>query len=464
MRADLNAISRAIKRELRTFKTFANGWLYRLEIPIEKTDILVWLFHQNNRMKFYYHDPISQFEMGGIGTAHCLSGVSIENYNTIFREALEGDRDVRYYGGIRFYQQKESSPEWQSFGGYHFFVPKYEIVVRKNECFFAYNFTAATQQDVNDLSEIVCISDKPVLIQPELVIQKNLPEYELWSSMVNLILQKINTNDFSKIVLARKTILEFDRMLDPYTILKKLKRSIANSIIFLFQPEHAFSFIGASPELLYRRKNRRIYSEVIAGTRSRGKNMIEDKKLADALLRSHKERHEHQIVLDSVMDAFQTFCEKIIPNGEISILQLSRVQHLYNTISGILKPAIKDGDILTLLHPTPAVGGYPRETSVDYIAQIESFDRGWYAGPLGWFNKEEACFSVAIRSGIIEQNRLSLFSGAGIVKGSQSKREWDEIESKISNFLRAVNVDGSTEKYKHPLGMFDDRRTYKERY
>jgi menaquinone-specific isochorismate synthase len=464
MRAELNTIARAIKYKVKDFKTFADNRLYRVEFPIGEMDILSWLYHQKNRLKFYYHDPKSQFEMGGIGSVHSIAGNPFKDYNEIFRSALGGEKGIRYYGGISFSQQKALSMEWQSFGGYHFFVPKFEIVARKNELFFAYNFTTSTQHDLNDLSEIEFISDKPVFTQPELVMQRNLPEFDLWRNMIDLVLQKINKNEFSKIVLARKTILEFDGLLDPYTILRKLKRSITNSIIFLFQPNQELAFIGATPELLYRRNGRNIYSEVIAGTRSRGKNIIEDKKLADALLHSQKERHEHQIVLDGVMEAFQTFCEQVIPNGEISVLQLNRVQHLYNTLSGILRSITKDGDILTLLHPTPAVGGYPKETSIDFITQIESFDRGWYAGPLGWFNKEEACFSVAIRSGVIEQNRLSLFSGAGIVKGSQARREWDEIESKISNFLRAVNVDGPTEKHKHPLGMFDYRRTYKERY
>jgi menaquinone-specific isochorismate synthase len=458
-------IKRMLKEKQSSLGPSSDSFIHRITIPIDETDILYWLFQQENHLKFYYRDPKSQFEIGGFGAAHVIRGNSYEDYRKIFQNALPGADAVRYYGGMRFDQKQTHAAEWQYFGGYYFFVPKFEIVSFKGNYHLAYNFTNQAGNDLEDLPGMAILPEKSIFIQPQLISYINTPEFETWSGLIELVLKKIADQCFSKIVLARKTLLTFDGYLDAYSIIRRLKRSLINSVLFLFQPESEIAFVGATPELLYRRKDKKIYSEVIAGTRPRGKNLFEDKRLAEDLIQSHKERHEHRIVFDSVMDAFHLFCRTVdISNPDVSILQLNRVQHLYNAISGTLKEETTDADIISLLHPTPAVGGYPKEESLNFISQIESFDRGWYAAPIGWFNKKDANFSVAIRSGIIHRNTLSLFSGAGIVNGSQAKKEWDETESKIFNFLRAVNVHGTGEKYQHPLGMLDYRRTYKERY
>ena len=89
---------------------------------------------------------------------------------------------------------------------------------------------------------------------------------------------------------------------------------------------------------------------------------------------------------------------------------------------------------LSKLHPTPAVGGFPKYQALELIQQIEPFERGWYAAPVGWVGYDQAEFAVAIRSGLIDRNQLLLFAGAGIVRGSQSEEEWAEIETKICHF------------------------------
>ncbi|MEZ4744549.1 MAG: chorismate-binding protein [Calditrichia bacterium] len=94
-----------------------------------------------------------------------------------------------------------------------------------------------------------------------------------------------------------------------------------------------------------------------------------------------------------------------------------------------------------MLHPTPAVGGYPKDLALPKISELEPFDRGWYAGPIGWFSKNAAEFAVAIRSGMVYHNKLLLYAGAGIVPGSEPEKEWDELENKISNFMRALNIE-----------------------
>ena len=117
------------------------------------------------------------------------------------------------------------------------------------------------------------------------------------------------------------------------------------------------------------------------------------------------------------------------------------MQHLVARLEGVLRQGVDDGAILAAIHPTAAVAGFPRQLSVERIEQLEPFDRGWYAGPVGWIGRDRAEFAVSIRSGLIINNVIDLYSGAGIVEGSTPDSEWKEIENKIANFLKALRVD-----------------------
>jgi len=99
---------------------------------------------------------------------------------------------------------------------------------------------------------------------------------------------------------------------------------------------------------------------------------------------------------------------------------------------------VSDAALMQALHPSPAVGGVPTNKAIAYLREHEPFDRGWYAGPVGWVGPESGEFAVAIRSGLVRGNTLSLYSGAGIVDGSTPDGEWSEIETKLSNALSAL--------------------------
>jgi menaquinone-specific isochorismate synthase len=114
------------------------------------------------------------------------------------------------------------------------------------------------------------------------------------------------------------------------------------------------------------------------------------------------------------------------------------VQHLYNRFSGTLKPQVTDRDLLQALHPTPAMGGFPREKALAFLEKRECFDRGWYAAPLGWISPDRADFVVGIRSALVLGNDLHVFAGGGIVQGSIPQQEWEELEHKISPFKKAI--------------------------
>ena len=144
--------------------------------------------------------------------------------------------------------------------------------------------------------------------------------------------------------------------------------------------------------------------------------------------------------MDSIRSGLKELSNEITEQTNLSILKLSQLQHLKMQFTGKLKKSVQDCDILEKIHPTPAVGGVPSEKAMVEIENIDQFDRGWYAGPVGWISKDKAEFAVAIRSGLVYENELHLYSGAGIVKGSDHHLEWEEIENKISGFMSALDA------------------------
>ncbi|PSQ98457.1 MAG: isochorismate synthase, partial [Bacteroidetes bacterium SW_7_64_58] len=206
------------------------------------------------------------------------------------------------------------------------------------------------------------------------------------------------------------------------------------------RPADGPAFVGASPERLFRREGRTVVSEAVAGTRPRGETEEEDAALRRELLQNPKERREHAFVEDAIRSDLEQVCTAVrSPNGT-GELALARGRHLHSRITGTLRSETSTTDLLEVLHPTPAVGGVPTDNAVAAIRAQEPFDRGWYAGPVGWVGRDAAEFAVALRAGLVEDNQIALFSGAGIVEGSTPEREWEEIEQKIGDFAAIMGV------------------------
>jgi menaquinone-specific isochorismate synthase len=123
--------------------------------------------------------------------------------------------------------------------------------------------------------------------------------------------------------------------------------------------------------------------------------------------------------------------EGLVADADVSVLKLATVQHLLRRLRGRLKPGFGDGALLSALHPTPAVCGEPGGAALAAIRALEPFDRGWYAGPVGFVGRDETRFAVAIRSALVEGAAVSLYTGAGVLEGSRAEAEWRELEAKL---------------------------------
>ena len=158
------------------------------------------------------------------------------------------------------------------------------------------------------------------------------------------------------------------------------------------------------------------------------------------LLASTKDRAEHQITIDTVLDALLPFCSYVDSEPEPSIVTLANVQHLASLCEGRLSSP--PASVLTLveaLHPTPAVCGFPRDRALDAIARLEGFDRGRYAGTVGWVDRAgNGRFAVSIRCAEVTGPSARLFAGNGIVADSDPTAELIETRAKLNALLTAL--------------------------
>ncbi len=430
---------------------FYNKQYVRIQINLKKSDILNWLHSQESKTKFYWSDRESRYAIAGVGYVDylkCSQACNLENsFNYISRILKNSTYGIKYYGGFQFDSNNKNFSqdiEWNSFGSLSFVLPRFELISdNKIEDYDSLYLNFSLEHDTMDLvlNEINKLNE-PVSFSvdiPDMVSRMDIPDKNGWISSVESALTAFEQSQIEKVVLARKTIFGFNGNINPFAVQRELIAEAFGCYNFYFQFESDVVFLGVTPERLYYRKGNNISTEAVAGTRPRGYDDESDNFLSQQLLNSPKEILEHCFVLDSIKNILNKICSRINNDAQISLLKLTKVQHLITHFDGHLNDSVSDADIIGEMHPTPAVGGVPKDKSLQMIDDLEPFERGWYAGPVGWIGKDSAEFAVAIRSGLINKNCLFLYSGAGIVKGSCPDDEWREIENKLSNFIKAVS-------------------------
>ncbi len=325
----------------------------------------------------------------------------------------------RWFGGLAFRADHRLSAPWEGFPAARFVAP----------------------EEVLELDpDLEVAVDAP---RPALCASDPTPDHAGWCRMVEAALAAIQRGDLTKVVLARALRLTFDAPLDPLDVLVRLRRAHPDTFCFLFEPQPGCAFVGATPELLARVDGDAVETEALAGSIARGATPAEDRALGERLLRSAKDRHEHALVVEAIRRALTPLTETLHIPSEPRLRRLGNVQHLETPIHGRLR----DADLLAVveaLHPTPALGGTPRDAALDFIARLEPFPRGWYAAPVGWMTADgEGEFAVAIRSALICGNTAILYAGAGIVAGSEPEKEWEETALKLDAMRRVLVTDGS---------------------
>jgi len=425
----------------------------RLEAPLADCAPLEWLSWLNHPQQIYWSDRQLAFEAAGVGCAdyiRCDNGQAYERLLQGLGRQLDAQSgQARYYGGIRFSPGAEVDENWLPYGNCAFILPQFEVFADADGACLACNvLLGAGEYPGQKLRFLLKALEQIRLEQPlqaasdtfAYLSRKDTPERAEWLRTVETALATLQTGKLEKVVLSRSTTLTFAQSPNPLLLLKRLKDIEPFAYHFYLQPARGYAFLGATPERLFKRQRNLIHSEALAGTCGRGTTPVEDVALGEALLRSEKEYHEHRIVLDDIKAILEQHCRYLAISETPQLMKQSKVQHIYSLLEGRLLDTVADVELLRLLHPTPAVGGLPRDKALLEIAALEPFDRGWFAGPVGWIGHDATEFAVGIRSAIVHDRSLRLFAGAGIVEGSVPELEWQEIETKISVFMDALGI------------------------
>ena len=418
--------------------------IVQLSVEAPAVPLLSWLSAQTQYPRIYWHgrDKVEEVAAIGLCKQFYYQDQVDDHQLAADYQAQRGkgtSQDLRYYGGVAFDRTVEC---WPEFGRARFVLPRIELrrSGQKIKILLNLNFDNQNRElEFQQALDVIAKIEKPKPLSPpnktRLMSRSDLPDKDRWRELVEQVTQHNFNQTTPKVVLSRQTQIEIAEQLDPWTVLACWQGRNPNSFQFGFQFSPDRTFISCSPERLYLRRQNELFTEALAGTTIRGLNQEEDDLLAQQLLDDVKNSHENQLVRQHIVDALKPLSQYVGADEKAKIFKLTHIQHLHRAIRAELNAGVNDFDLLRALHPTPAVGGLPRHSALNFIRQREGYARGWYAGACGYFNHYESEFSVAIRSALIEPRRISLYAGAGVVAGSDPDAEWQELENKLATIL-----------------------------
>lgn len=376
----------------------------------------------------------------------------IKDWST--RMVATGDLDADFSGPLFFCTFSFDANETN---GGTVFLPKWQICRNEQGCVAVANVLVEPEVDVEPEVErvwrahkkFITLDDSTLSSVPDIPsITQRVPESpELYQNRVTRAVEAIANRKVEKVVLSRWLDLMADSPFQPLNVLYRLRDVYPDCYAFSVSTGDESSWIGATPERLVRSYQDGFQTEAIAGSAPRGKNLAEDAQLGRGLLVSDKDRREHKLVVDSILRRLK-FCgidSSIV--GQPQLLRLSNIQHLKTAIHGKRNKDVNLLEIAGALHPTPAVGGVPREDAVALQRELEPFSRGLYTGFFGWVSPAgEGEMVVALRTAHIEGNKARLYAGAGIVEGSHPEKEYLETEYKLEAMLSGLTMANPTEQ------------------
>jgi menaquinone-specific isochorismate synthase len=409
--------------------------------------------------RFYWKDPKESIVLVGLGISKQIQSDQAtdrffhveDEWKKFLKDSFvsnpytENGLGPVMFGGFSFDPSKKKTDLWSKYADSLFHVPKYMLTVIEGQTFLTTNIVC-TPNDDHSLFEKV-IEERAQLLDSlkgsyEFRAANLLDISEIspdkWKQSVEDVVSDLKEDHLKKVVLARELRLSFDHPVMAEGVLANLYRQQRESFIFVFE-SNGDCFVGATPERLVKKQANNVYSTCLAGSIPRGKSEEEDQVLGDKLLNDQKNLLEHGYVVEMIKEALEESCEEIILPDKPQLMRIRDIQHLYTPVIG---KCHKDASLLLLverLHPTPALGGLPKQEAVEKIREVEELDRGFYAAPLGWVDyRGNGEFAVSIRSGLIQGQEASLFAGCGVVADSDAESEYQETRLKFRPMLRAL--------------------------
>ena len=359
----------------------------------------------------------------GIGSAASLVGAGARRFEQIAEQwrdlvadaVIDGSANAGplLMGGFSFDPSSWRSSPWKHFPDARFVLPETLITIRGGAAWNTTNVIAGATH--NQDARIEAISETRTGLSPR-----------EWQALVGDIARGIRdeTLGVRKVVLARAEDIRPTRTLED--ALRRLAAEYPSCTIFALARGDT-CFLGATPERLISLQDGVATTMALAGSGPRNADPVEDARLAQRLASDPKELTEHALVVGALQEALAPMCTRVVVDAEPRVRKLSNVQHLLTSLRGQVAPGRSVLDLVERLHPTPAVGGFPRERALELIRERERLDRGWYAGALGWADvRGEGDFVVGLRSALWHGESATLYAGCGVVGGSNPATEYAE--------------------------------------
>ena len=373
---------------------------------------------------------------------------------------LDGkSRRPRLHGGFAFDPRPADNREpgfWDVFPGARFVLPAYEVETDDRGAWLTVTrrFAATVPGDQaidrlrrratrsrEQLAELQRQCAAPGPAPPATAFDERVGR-ERWRRSVERILERIRSGDVRKAVLARALDITLVEPPDSASVLSALRSANPLAHLYLSQFARDRFLVGAAPELIGSLRGVRFRTMAVGGSTPRGADPVSDAWLGRQLLHSGKNREEHRIVVEDIVRHLRSAdVEAVNEVSEPALLRLPRIQHLRTELEAKAAPGIHILSLVEALHPTAAVCGDPRPAALQLVRREETVGRGWYAGPVGWFDASgDGEFAPALRAAVCRGPLIRLYAGAGIVSGSRPRDEWDETRVKLQTMLGALGV------------------------
>ena len=419
--------------------------------------------------RWFWEHPESGLAMAAAGAASSNIAPPKERFSATKQEhhriastAILDSADETDHPGLRFLAGFSFDPErkpdrriWKGFPAVYLFVPRVMLIRQEERHTLIFTTQVSRRRD----KETICksleqlynrtwrgLEKEPTATRPRVDVTPTEQDEEIaqtYRENVALASQKIRDGAFEKVVLARHREIRTGNYFDVNRALERLRTDYPGCYTFAVARQSSV-FLGASPEQLVQQQGKEVSAACLAGSIRRGESPDEDATLGDQLMNSAKDLHEHEVCARAIREALEPLCADLSMPDEPQLLTFSNVHHLYTPVRGTLSNGSTLIDLVERLHPTPAVGGYPKEVAKAFIRENEGFDRGWYASPIGWMDGDgDGEFVVALRSAIVSGQRARLFAGCGIMDESDPEQELAESDVKLRPMLAALGGDNA---------------------
>jgi len=451
-------------------------WLYTTEVEVETVNSRLSFYIETievNRLsalaffaagesqykgqRFFWQNREKTFTLVGLGHAYTIANnegddrfdLVEKQWKELTKNIVKEEREPQpiLFGGFTFDPKNDKKGEWDGFPQSFFSVATYQLVMRNDKAYISIHLITDKENSLEDFEQLrkerdqlihaAQVKELKTYSKPLMANYRELFKDDYLKTISN-VTQLIKANEAKKVVIARSLEMEFEDTVSSPQVLSQVVNEQPESYLFGIEHEDLL-FFGASPERLVKVENGHAFSSCVAGSIKRGKTAEEDKLLGDSLLNDAKNLGEHQYVVEMIVDTFEKNCIQYKVPKHPKLLKIRDIQHLYTPVEGKLAQNATILQLVKLLHPTPALGGVPRQEAMDVIRQNETMNRGLYAAPLGWIDADgNGEFAVAIRSAALKENKAYLYAGGGIVADSEPISEYEETLVKFRPMLRAL--------------------------